>query len=320
MKKRILLIVSLIIVVVFCFLLFAPITFRIQKQIIITAPLIKVANEVTDLKNWLHWNIGLKTKDTSSFKMSEKTNNNNAWLRTDNDEYNIVNENAADITVKEKNAGKEIYHSIFVFPDSNIKVTRVLWIEKLTPVNWLKEKSDPSVNIEANLESLKNYLEDVKQYYGFDIQLQKIKDTLVIAKITVASKTNQQKTLADLYKDILAYANKNDLGINDTTPRMVNFYEINKDSVKIMAAIPVNKKAPLINDLSYLEMPSHGKLLVGFYEGSYTGLKKLYTAMNRYIVDKQLEIIAAPYERFLTNPVSSYDSLHMKIELCYPIF
>jgi effector-binding domain-containing protein len=67
-------------------------------------------------------------------------------------------------------------------------------------------------------------------------------------------------------------------------------------------------------------MPSHGKLLVGFYEGSYTGLKKLYTAMNRYIVDKQLEIIAAPYERFLTNPVSSYDSLHMKIELCYPIF
>src|SRR5579862_3661835 len=320
MKRRILLIFSLLVLVAFCIFLFAPITLRIEKQIIITAPLINVANEITDLKNWLHWHVGLKIKDTSSFKMSEKTNAGNAWLRTGNEEYDVVNENAADIIVKEKKAGKEIYHSIFVFPDSSIKTTRVLWVKNMTPINWLEEKLNSSGNIEENLASLKSYLEDVKQYYGFDIQTEKIKDSLVIAKIKVTPRTNRLKMLADLYKEIIAYAYKNNLGITDTTVRMVNFYDINKDTVKIMAAIPVYKKAPLTNDLYYFEMPSHGKLLVGSYVGDYAGFKKLYTAMDRYVLDKRLELVAAPYERFLTNPVSAYDSLHMKIELCYPIF
>jgi effector-binding domain-containing protein len=320
MKKKFLLVTSLIIIVFICFFLVSSVTFRIKREIIIGAPIINVSGEVTDLKNWFHWNLELKNKDISLFKMSAQTNRNDSWLRTNDNTYRIVSDNAASIIVKEDNSGKEMVHSIFVFPDSNVMVTQVLWEENLTPFNWLKEKLHPSDHVEANLKSLKNYLEDVKQYYGFDIQSKTVLDSLVITKITITPKANRIKALANLYKDIFSYANKNNLGINDATPRMVNFYEINKDSVKIMAGVPVNKKAPLSENISYVQMPAHGKMLVGYYEGDYTGFKKIYGAMNKYIFDNRLEVIAAPYERFLTNPVSARDSLHMKIELCYPTF
>ncbi|HSZ85847.1 MAG TPA: hypothetical protein VK787_07435, partial [Puia sp.] len=95
MKIKFLLIASLIIIALFCFLLFAPITFGIKKEIIISAPLIKVANEVTDLRNWIHWNAALKTKDSSSFKMSETTNKNDSWLQANGNAYLIVSQSPA---------------------------------------------------------------------------------------------------------------------------------------------------------------------------------------------------------------------------------
>jgi effector-binding domain-containing protein len=319
MKKKSLIIVSLVVVALLCFFLFAPVTFGIKKQIIISAPLIKVANEVTDLRNWIHWNTSLKTKDSSSFKMSETTNKNNSWLRANGHEYYIVNENPADIIVKEENTGKEIYHSVFVFPDSNIDITHVVWIENLSPFAWIKEKIVPAGNIEKNLQNLKNYFENTKEYYGLDVRIQPPADTLVLTKIITTAKKDQINALADLYKDILAFSDENNLGINENTPRMADFYEINKDSVKILAAIRVNKKAPLKNNFSYMELPSHGKILTAFYEGDYAGFKKLYNNMNRYIYDKHLKPSAIPYERYLTNPKNREDSLHMKIQLCFPV-
>jgi hypothetical protein len=320
MKIKFLLIASLIIIALFCFLLFAPITFGIKKEIIISAPLIKVANEVTDLRNWIHWNAALKTKDSSSFKMSETTNKNDSWLQANGNAYLIVSQSPANIIVKEENTGKEIYHSIFVFPDSNIDITRVVWIENLSPFRWAKEKIAPAGNIEKDLQNLKNYFEDTKQYYGLDVRIQPPGDTLVLTKITITTKKNQLSVLADLYKDIIAFSDKNNMGINENTPRMANFYETNKDSVKILAAIPVNKKVSVKNNFSYMELPSNGRILTAFYEGDYVGFKKLYNNMNRYVYDKHLKPSAIPYEKFLTNPKNREDSLHMKILLCYPTF
>jgi effector-binding domain-containing protein len=73
-------------------------------------------------------------------------------------------------------------------------------------------------------------------------------------------------------------------------------------------------------NLSVLEMPSGGKILTGYYEGDYEGFKKLYAAMDRYVGDKGLKLIAVPYERYLTDPRSIQDSLHMKIGIYFLVF
>ena len=163
-------------------------------------------------------------------------------------------------------------------------------------------------------------METPNLYYGYLIEKRGVIDSLVMTEKIITLKKNQTSAIIKLYRDILEYASMNNFNVNASSPRMANYYEINKDSVQIMAGIPVDKKAPEKSNISYLEMPSHGKMLVGHYEGDYAGLKKLYHAMDKYLIDKHLHTIASPYEKYLTNPKSSDDSLHMKIDSGIPFF
>jgi effector-binding domain-containing protein len=320
MKRKFLLVVLLILVALICFFLFAPVTFGIKKQLVIAAPIINVSGQVTDLRNWHHWNTLLKNKDSAQFKISDITNQTNSWLRVDSVEYLVLHYSPASITIKESERDKKIYHSIFLFPDSNIANTKVIWIENLSPLAWLKEKIKSSGIVEKNLSNLKNYFEDPVEYYGFDIRTRKIVDTLEVTEIVTTSNANRLHELGRIYNKIVAYSNRNNLGITDSTPRMANFHEMLNDSVRIMAAIPVSKKAAVENNLTYFEMPREGRMIFARYEGDYPGLQKLYKSMDRFMADKNLKPSAAGYERFLNNPKNAQDSLHMKIELCYPIF
>ncbi len=320
MKRKFVVIASIVLILLFGFLFFAPIEFGIKKQISIKASIIDVAKQITDLRNWPHWNTTLKKQDTSLFQFSNSTNNVNSFLRFNNREYRIIQQNAVFVVVRENNEKeKPVYHSLYAFPDSFGRSTNILWIKNVSPFTWLKEKIKPSGKVEADLNSLKNFMEDPQQFYGFNIHVGPVVDSLVITKSATSLKTNVPRTISGLYKNIFEYAKENNIYVPENFPRMANFYPINKDSVKIMAGISVNKKAPNKNGITFLEMPSHGKMLIGEYEGDYAGLKKLYAAMNKYFTDKRLQLIAAPYEKYLTDPQSAQDSLHMKIEIYYPI-
>ena len=320
MKRKFVIITSIILILIFCFLFFAPIEFGIKKQISIHASIIDVTKQITDLHNWPHWNTALKKQDTSLFQFSNITNNINSFLRFNHRQYTIVQQNGAFVIVKENNENaRPVYHSLYAFPDSLGTSTNILWVKNVSPFAWIKEKLNSSGEIEADLTSLKNFMEDPNQYYGFPLRIQFIPDSFIITKNAVTSKNNQTKTLAQLYSSIKEYAAANNIQINPNDPRIANYYNLNNDSVKITAGIPVSKKAPAKNDITYMEMPPRGRALVGYYEGDYTGLKKLYAAVNKYYVDKHLQSIAAPYEKYLTNPQSTQDSLHMKIEIYYPV-
>jgi effector-binding domain-containing protein len=320
MKRKFVIIASIILILIFCFLFFAPIEFGIKKQISIKASIIDVTKQITDLRNWPHWNSALKNRDTSLFQFSKITNSTNSFLRFTDRQYTIVQQNGAFVIVKENNENaRPVYHSLYAFSDSLGTSTNILWVKNVSPFEWIKEKINSSGEVVADLNSLKNFMEDPNQYYGFPIRVQFIPDSIIITKNAVTSKNDRTKTLAKLYNSIKEYAASNNIQINPNNPRVANYYNLNNDSVKITAGIPVSKKAPEKNDITYMEIPQHGRALVGYYEGDYAGLKKLYTAINKYYVDKRLQSVAAPYEKYLTNPQSAQDSLHMKIEIYYPV-
>ena len=86
-----------------------------------------------------------------------------------------------------------------------------------------------------------------------------------------------------------------------------------------MAGIPVAGKAPVKNGIAFLEMPSGGKMLIGFYEGPYFSLPNLYHAMEKYIIDKNLRKISSEYEKYVNSPAPANDSMRITLELHYPI-
>src|SRR5579862_355696 len=167
MNRKFVLISLVILIALFCFFLFGPVAFGIKKQITISGSIITVSRQVTELKNWPHWNEALKKQDSSLATLSGQ---NKSLLRYQDLEFAVLKDNPADITVKESSGNRKIYHSIFVFPDTNSALTHVVWIENLPLFSWMKEKMHSSGIVEKNLANLKNYIEDPKEYYGFDIR------------------------------------------------------------------------------------------------------------------------------------------------------
>jgi effector-binding domain-containing protein len=319
MKRRILVIVLALFCILVCVLLFAPISFGIKKQILINSPIIAVAGQITDLGKWPHWQAALKHIDPTVIKESGQMKKIDSWLKINDHEFTILQAGPANILVREQDPNKTRYHSVFVFPDSTINLTHVEWVEDLPFFNWVQEKIKPSGEVEESLANLKNYMEDPSQFYGFPLLIRLIPDSLFITKQISESKAKKTEALAALYKSLYEYAAASDLSIKDTTPRVANFTVINKDSIAITAGLSVRKKAPARMDISYMKVPLHGKALVGYYEGDYSGIQRLHTAMGKYLLDQHLTLIAAPYEKYLTNPKSHTDSLHMKIEIYYPV-
>lgn len=318
-KKKRYIILSLLLLFI-CILLFAPITFGIKRQISISKPVMRVAVQVSDLKNWLHWNSSLKDSGGVQVKMSPETNVAGAWLQTRDQRLEVTQYTPSFVVVQETKGSSRVFHEVFVQADSNLNKTTVVWIDNFSPLSWVREKIFPSQHAEENLQDLKNYLEDVKQYYGFDIHVGRVIDTLVLSKLAVCLKTQKIQVMASMYQQIFDYAKVCNISVPANTPRMAHFSELGNDSLKIVVGVPVIKKVPSADGVSFLEMPTLGKAAIAHFSGDYKDIKKLYTALNQYMFDNYLQQVAAPYERYMTNPRTSQDSLKMVIDLYCPLF
>ena len=318
MRKKIVLGIVCLLLLIVGFLFVGPLTFGIKREVTIASPIFIVSGKITDLRNWESWHPVLKDLDTSSIISSPSANQVNSFLKAGNHLYTVLQVNPVYILIKDRASEKTSYQSFYAFPDSSGAFTRVVLIKLVPFGTWLKEKIFPGKETDTVLNSLKKYIEDPARLYGFPISIGQVADTLVMTKTITADNKRKIQTLHQLYNDIYEFASKN--AVHTSTIRMANFHLSGHDSVTISAGIPVNKKGAEKKDISYLEMPSKGKMLIGKYEGPYKGLNKLYIAMEKFIRDKGLHKVAIPYERYLSNPVSSSDSLQMKIELYYPIY
>jgi effector-binding domain-containing protein len=219
--------------------------------------------------------------------------------------------------VKDEVSGRKAYHSLTAFPDSLGMATKVHWTESLSIIDWLKRRKETATKMETGLNNLKQLLEDPIKQYGFRIELKSVTDTLILIKEMTTTLRNRFSSLQNAYQDIREFAKQND--INITGREMANFHQIEDDSIQIMAGIPVSKKGTAKNGFAFLEMPNHGKMLVGYYDGPYSGLQKLYQAMEKYINEKNLKKISSEYEKYISSPVSQKDSSHVSLELHYPV-
>jgi effector-binding domain-containing protein len=126
-------------------------------------------------------------------------------------------------------------------------------------------------------------------------------------------------TLALLYDTLHRYARVNPIKQDENEHRMAYFSASGIDSMLIWAGIPVSKRKLARDGIVYLDMPKTGRMLHGIYEGPYPGIEKLYRAMDRFAKSRHFSLFPSQYEKYLTTPNSSEDSLHMKIEIHYAI-
>lgn len=297
-KKSVIIIASVLVILVTGILLSTQFGIKREKEIIVSTPIYEVSPVITDLKNWPDW-----------FEGAAKY------------QFRLINSNPAGISVKADRANFQSIYQISAYPDSIPSNTHLKWTTLISGYDWLKEKllfiND---NPETRLMELKKYFESTKEFYGFDINMEKVEDTLVLTTDRMVKKTELAIALGQLYKELADFAYKEHLSTNLDSGRMATFYDEKQDSVHVAAGLSVSSRIGAGEDgIRVLEMPQKGKILVGRFQGPYKDVPKLYTAMRKYIFDKKLIVAGAPYEKFLSKSSSPRDSLNMRIELHIPV-
>ncbi len=297
-KKSVIVIASLLVILVAGILLSTRFGIKREKEIIVSTPISEVSPVLTDLENWPHWFTGAA-----------------------NYQFHLINGNPVGVTVKAEQGSIRSIYFVSSYPDSIPSNTHIKWTTLISGFDWLREQlcfihDDP----ESRLEELKKYFENPKEFYGFDIKMGKVEDSLVLTKEVMVKKTELAAALGQLFNELADYAGKEHLRTNTDSCRMATFYDEKKDSVRVAAGIPISSRvSPVQDGIRLLEMPQKGKMLVGSYQGPYKDLSRLYGAMRKYVFDKKLIVIGAPYEKFLSKSSSSADSLNMRIELNFPV-
>lgn len=297
-KRSVVIFAAVLILLITGILLSTQLAIKREKEVVVSTPIIEVSPVVTDLKNWPDWFAGAAGY-----------------------QFHLINTNPAGVTVNSKRGSIQSIYIISAYPDSIPSKTHLKWTTLMSGFDWLKEKCFfIDDNPGSRLVELKKYFESTKTFYGFDINMEKVEDTLVLTKDATVKKIEMEASLRQLYQELQDYASKEHLSTNIDSCRMATFYDERGDSLHVAAGIPVSGRiSPGQDGIRVLEMPPQGKMLVGRYQGPYKDLPRLYSAMRKYIFDKKLIVVGAVYEKYLSKGTSSGDSLNMKIELHFPV-
>lgn len=307
--------VILVIIILLCAAFILPVT---QKTTIsISATFDNTVLQVMHLENWKDWYPEIKktyTKNPSAYKLEEDTLKKIYTIIIPGKKFIIHAISPLSYEVNEVTSHKAEIFAFTVFP-GNASGKMEVYLIKKTPLIFNLFKTNVGKSV---IDGLKDYLEDPKQLYGFEIKMEKIKDSIIASKVFKSKKNDMFFKMQNAYTDLAAYIKLNNL--IKTGHVSVSYAPLQNDSMQITVGIPVNKVAASGKDINCLLLPARGNVLVGNYEGKFSNRQKIYFAMSKYLTDHSLFVPAESFERYLNDSLPASDNAAIKIELNYPVY
>ena len=312
MKKVLFVALLLIICIVVCLF---PVT---QKHsLTISANFENTGTQVIHINNWKNWYPEIKNvyqKNPSDYHLIENPSSNTDTILIPGKKIAIYPIAPMSYSISEisKNAVKNFSFSIY---PSDVPHKMNLYIVQRKPfITTIFDKD----NKDNPLYALKNYLEDPKELYGYNIEISEIRDpTIASTLLNIADKDVFIK-IARAVSILTHYIQQKNL--IKTGHISVSYIPKGKDSLQLTVGISVNGSADSTNNVKCLSLPAKGRVLVGTYSGKFSERNKIYQAMTRYLSDHTLSIPAQSFERYLNDSLPTSDSSEINIELDYPIY
>jgi effector-binding domain-containing protein len=295
-----------------------PYTF--EKNIIIRAPIFEVTQRFTNLKMYKDWHSAfygrrhllVKYTDSSNYKIQQAIVNGCS--------YRLTILNAAAILLERTQGDRITTDFISAIPDSNGMFTSLRWVTKIKGFLWLKDKLLGQNNRFRELENLKLLMEDETKRYGYLIKIKPVVDTLILTKKTVAVPGKEREAVAQVYAQILQFLKDENLPAAKNY-HYVSYTQTGSKQVNIAVGVPVNKKARKKEGYDFLTFPPNGRLLVGSFTGRYGGVKELYAAMDKYVMNNKLKKVAQQMEKHQNKYIGLADtSDDVSLEVVYPVY
>ena len=272
--------------------------------------------QLTKAETWKLWHIPLKQAFEAKPSGYVVTNNyprHSFSITTAQLSYNVANPNAGDfdIRISKRNKTSHYHLRLSVLPEASVTLVTT---ETETPlINTFFARGKP----DKIGENLKEYMETPALYYGFPIRVTGVVDSNVaVLKKTVAV-NNKFTALPRLLQELKHYAIANKLTVMQ--PPMLQFQQLRNDSLDIVMMLTVNKPGPDKENISCAKMPARGRMLIGRFRGKFADRTRLNSALEKYILDKNLEMIVSSYEKYYSHPLPEHEMSEVAMEIYYPI-
>jgi len=285
-----------------------------RKEITIQFPVSRVQKEIFSIKSIAKWYMPFASADTTTIKI---TGNNQLSSNTDSLTITSLTGLSARYLVSENGQSKEIALDIVADTASHSKVilsfTSTLW-NKLTGSNTI------IANAEKSLLHLKDYFEDTKKMYGYEMKVIELTDTTFLFTSKVVVNSAKKAALKSTYESLLQYAQEKNM--NFTGTKIFYTSAFGDDSTHLFLGVGISNttNALFTGDYTLKKMPYKGHLLSAFYQGSFGNVNKVLEAMERFKADNEMTTMAIPFVKLLTENVDFDDNQVIQARVYYPVF
>lgn len=328
--KKILIVFAILIVVLAIIGWMMPSNIHIERSMKMKAPVASIFNQVNVMKNWENWSPWKAMDPTMKITYYEIPSGNGAsysWVGEESGAGKItlsdVKENESITTGLsfegqgeatggfrfEKEGDETMVTWYFDSEVGNNPFMRLFWKMGIGMMEETFDKGLASMSEAAD----KN---PVTEAPAFNIEVKAMPASDYLFIHDTASIATIGEKLGMHYGAIMAVMQAQKL--EQVGAPFAIYYSDSETNWEMDACIPVNKPGKA-GDKIKAGNYGGGNMLVVSYYGPYEGSGAGHNAASEYVKANNLEVIGAPWEKYVTDPMTEKDSTKWLTEICYPV-
>jgi effector-binding domain-containing protein len=306
--------ISLFIILLFIVIIsigFIPFNQRVFLKI--DASYFNCYQQLFNVDGWQNWYPDAKNKKPTITLI----NSQNVFEFTFPGESVLVQkENSNTLSIRKVINKEHINYLYSIIPDSNPLITRMIVILKTNLINYVVPSLRKVRIAETNVNCFKSYMEDVKQYYGFDIRTQFTAEENTVVKSKIVLSGEAYAAVSQMQIELHDYITLKHL--NRVGRVILQFIPKHNDSVQLLMGIPVNEKTVAESGFLYMYVPAT-RTVIADYTGKHQDRKAIYAALQKYLQDKYLHTKIPAFETYEGKmPSGGNDEISFKLNC--PVF
>ncbi len=328
--KKILLVLTVLLVVLAIIGWMMPSSMHIERSLNMKASASSIFNQVNVLKNWENWSPWKAMDPEMKVTYNEIPSGNGASYSWEGDKSGVgkmtlsdVKENESIVTLLTFEGEKEAISGFRFAKDGD--ETNVTWYfdseiggNPFMRLFWKMGVGMMEDTFDSGLKALSEAAEKNPvagaPTYNMEVKAMPASDYIFIHD-TASIATIGQK-LGMHYGALMGAVQSQKLEV--TGAPFAIYYNESNTNWELDACISVNKTAKKEGNIQPGKYEG-GNMLVVSYFGAYEGTAAGHEAASAYINSNKLEVIGAPWEKYVTDPMTEKDTTKWLTEICYPV-
>ena len=183
---------------------------------------------------------------------------------------------------------------------------------------WFKKNETEKAALKS-FSNLKDYMDDTKRLYGYEIRPVKVLDTAFLFLSEVVPVNEKRKAMRRLFERLIDYAAKKNAGYNGLR---IFYSQQSGNDIALFASISVTNRITIgpAEPFEYKMMPFEKDLIEATYQGPFGETGKVFKALEIFKSDHGLISMAIPFQKFMSDGYDFADDQVVQLKVYYPVF